>query len=262
MATYKIVSQNVDLTTENDMGKTTFHNLHYAKASGILFGHPATKDDLELLNKKINCIIDYQGNYPEALPFNVIMLGETFEEFSNNSLMEISLLMKNRCNELFENIPDDFIKKALLIYEPKWAVNPNDPEKNLPPSEKLISRVTNKMRDFLTERLGIEGNKVSLMYGEVSSPERAVEILANENLQGLMLGSACKSKKQLMEIIKALQFHYDKRKIILVCNFKSFILEENYQSFLETLAIVPDNFTIYFAPPATDIRYLRALIDK
>ena len=262
MATYKIVSQNVDLTTENDMGKTTFHNLHKANASGILLGHPATNDDLELLNKKINGIIEYQKEYPEALPFNVIMLGETFEEFSNNSLMEISLLLKSRCHELFENIPDDFIRKALLIYEPKWAVNADEPDKNLPPSEKLITRVTNKMRDYLTDRLGLEGNKVSLMYGEVSTPERAVEILANENLQGLMLGSSCKSKKQLMEIIKALQLHFDKRKIILVCNFKSFILEESYQSFLETLAIVPDNFTIYFAPPSIDIRFLKNLIDK
>ena len=116
------------------------------------------------------------------------------------------------------------------------------------------------MRDFLTERLHSEGFKVSLMYGEVSLPKRGVEILANENLQGLMLGSACKTSSQVLEFVKAIQFAYNKRKIILVCNFKSYELAESYQEYLSALAIVPDNFTIYFVPPATGITKLVQLI--
>ena len=188
------------------------------------------------------------------------MIGETFKEFSKYSLHEIAQLLKDRCAEMFKDIPDEFIKQALLIYEPKWVTTSNEIEKQLPPSPKLITRVTNKMRDFLTERLHSEGFKVSLMYGEVSSPERAVEILANENLQGLMLGSACKTSSQVLEFVKAIQFAYNKRKIILVCNFKSYMLSESYQEYLSALAIVPDNFTVYFVPPATGISHLVQLI--
>ena len=64
------------------------------------------------------------------------------------------------------------------------------------------------MRDYLVEKFSGEGYKVSIMYGEVSTPERAVEILKNENLQGLMLGDACKTSSQVMEFVKAIQQAY------------------------------------------------------
>ncbi len=260
MAIFKVVAQNFDIVEEAQTGKITCNHLFQANASGILIGHPETDDDLQTINKKIKEIITLQKNHPEALPFNVIMIGETFKEFSKYSLHEIAQLLKDCCAEMFKDIPDEFIKQALLIYEPKWVTTSNEIEKQLPPSPKLITRVTNKMRDFLTERLHSEGFKVSLMYGEVSSPERAVEILANENLQGLMLGSACKTSSQVLEFVKAIQFAYNKRKIILVCNFKSYMLSESYQEYLSALAIVPDNFTVYFVPPATGISHLVQLI--
>jgi hypothetical protein len=192
--------------------------------------------------------------------YNVLILGESFEEFSNNSLYEIAQLIKDRCNTIFQNIPDKFIKNALLVYEPRWSVNPTIQGKQHPPSPKLISQVTKKMRSYLIERLGPTGQKVSIMFGEVTSPERAVEVLRDENLQGLMLGSSCTTTKQLLEIIKSLQQAFDNRKIILVCNFKTFDLAESYQDYLDALAIVPDNFKIYFAPPATEIKSLIQLI--
>ena len=227
--------------------------MYNANASGILIGHPETKDSLAVVNNKLKEIINLQQKHPQALPFNVIMMGETLEEFEKFSLHEIAQLMKDQCTEMFKDIPDEFIKQALFIYEPKWITDSDD---QLPPSPKLISRVTNKMRDFLTDRLSGEGFKVSLMYGEVSTPERAVEILADENLQGIMIGVASQSSTQLLEYVKAIQYAYDKRKIILVCNFKSLVLSESYQEYISALDIVPDNFTIYFAVPATDIRYL------
>jgi len=260
MAIFKVVAQNFDVVVEAQTGKITCKHLFQASASGILIGHPETGDDLQTVNRKVKEIIALQKIHPEALPFNVIMMGETFKEFSKHSLHEIAQLLKDRCAEMFKDIPDEFIKQALLIYEPKWVVSSKDIEKQLPPSPKLITRVTNKMRDFLTERLGGEGFKVSLMFGEVSSPERAVEILANENLQGLMLGPACKTSSQVIEFVKAIQKAYNKRKIILVCNFKSFELSESYQEYLSAFAIVPDNFTIYFVPPATEIKQLVQLI--
>ncbi|MHA1221435.1 MAG: triose-phosphate isomerase [Candidatus Heimdallarchaeota archaeon] len=260
MANFKVVAQNFDLVEEARTGEITCYHLFQANASGTLVGHPETDDTLQTVNKKINEIISLQETHPSALPFNVIMLGETFEEFSSNSLYDIAQLLKGRCSEIFNDIPAEFIKRALLIYEPKWAVNPNDPAQQLPPSPKLITQVTNKMRDFLTDRLGSDGLKVSLMYGEVSTSDRAVEILANENLQGLMLGAACTTSDQVLDFVKAIQFAYNKRKIILVCNFKSFELAESYHDYLSALAIVPDNFTIYFASPATAINHLCELI--
>ncbi|NHJ04283.1 MAG: hypothetical protein EAX90_05635 [Candidatus Heimdallarchaeota archaeon] len=261
MAIFKVVAQNFDIVEEAQTGKITCGHLFRANASGILIGHPETNDDLQIVNKKIKEIISFQKNHPDALPFNVIIIGETFKEFSTYSLHEIAQLLRDRCFEMLKNIPNDFIKQALLIYEPKWALSSNEIEKQLPPSFKLITSVTNKIREYLVERLSSEGFKVSLMYGEVSSPERAVEILANKNLQGLMLGSASKTSSQVLEFVKAIQYAYNKRKVILVCNFKSYELSESYQDYISALSIVPDNFTLYFVPPATDIRQLVELIE-
>lgn len=266
MTLYKVLAQNFDLDDGKNpqglTGKITCEHIFRANASGALIGHPDINDSLESINLKIKKIISLQQSYPNALPYNVIMLGESLEEFSNNSLLEIAQLIADQCSKAFKDIPDDFIKRTLLIYEPKWAGDSLKSNNLLPPSMKLITRVTNKMRDFLNERLGPNGLKVSLMYGEITSPERAVEVLANENLQGLMLGSACSSADQILDIVKALQYTFDKRKIILVCNFKSMDLTEKYQEYLSALAIVPDNFSIYFAPPISDIRYLVDLAKK
>ncbi|NHJ48779.1 MAG: triosephosphate isomerase [Asgard group archaeon] len=259
MAIFKVVAQNFDLIDELNQtkltGKITCEHLFHANAFGTLIGHPEIGDDLPTVSKKIQDIISLQEKHPDALPFNVVMLGESYKEFSDNSLQDIALLIKNRCSTIFNDIPDVFIKNVLLIYQPKWGINQTGVEQ-LPPSVKLITRVTNKMRDFLSERLGPAGLNVSLMYGEISSPTRAVEILANENLQGLMMGSACRTTEQVIDIVKAIQFAYEKRKIILVCNFKAFNLEESYQEYIDALNIVPDNFTFYFVPPATDITKL------
>ncbi|MFW9923809.1 MAG: triose-phosphate isomerase [Candidatus Thorarchaeota archaeon] len=266
MTLYKILAQNFDLIDENNTqgitGKITCEHVFRANASGVLIGHPEINDSLESINMKIKKIISLQKIHSNALPYNVIMLGESLEEFSNNTLLEIAQMIEDQCSKVFKDIPDDFIKRTLLIYEPKWAGDSLESNGQLPPSIKLITRVTNKMRDFLNERLGPTGLKVSLMYGEITSPERAVEILSNENLQGLMLGSVCSTVEQILEIVKALQYAFDKRKIILVCNFKSLDLTEKYQDYLSALAIVPDNFSIYFAPPVTDIRYLIDLVKK
>ncbi|NHJ87609.1 MAG: hypothetical protein FK734_19265 [Asgard group archaeon] len=263
MAIFKVVAQNFDLFDENitaQTGKITLYHLHKANASGVLIGHPDIKDNIKNIELKLKEIISLQNQYPNAVPYNVIMLGESFEEFSNNSLTEIAQLIKKRCSDIFQDIPDNFIKKALLIYEPKWDEKDVKGQEYHPPSPKLITRVTNKMRDFLIERLGPVGLNVSLMYGEVNSPERAVEVLSDINLQGLMLGASCKTPDQILEFIRAIQYVYDNRKIILVCNFKNYELKNSYQEYIEALAIVPDNFTIYFAPPATEIKTVLELI--
>jgi triosephosphate isomerase len=255
VAIFKVVAQNFDL--EQLAGKITCEHLFQANAAGTLVGHPEVNDDLQIVSMKIKEIIALQEKYPQALPYNVIMLGETYQEFTDNPIQEIALLIKNRCVEIFNNIPDEFIKQALLIYQPKWGINQSGQQ--LPPSPKLITRVTNKMREFLNERLGPGGLNVSLMYGEVATSERAVEILANENLQGIMLGDACRTVSQVVDIIKAIQYAYEKRKIIIVCNFKIFSIN-NYQEYISALNIFPDNYTIYFVPPATEIKYLTELI--
>ena len=187
MAIFKVVAQNFDLLDESSIaqtGKITCDHLFKVNASGTLIGHPEINEDLQKSSDKIEKIIALQNHYPSALPFNVIFIGEDFTEFSNFSLSEIAQLMKDRCFELFKNIPDEFIRRMLLIYEPKWIACSNRNQDVLPPSTKMISRVTNKMRDFLLERVGSVGYNVSLMYGEITTSERAIEILANENLQG------------------------------------------------------------------------------
>lgn len=258
MTNYKIVAQNFDLEESVLTGKITCKHLYKAKVSGIIIGHPDTGEDIPAINKKLKEIISLTEKQPDALPFNVIMLGESLEEFNNNSLYDIALMLKEQCSTIFTDIPDSFIKQTLLIYEPKWLSNTDRSNPNLLPSPKLITQITNKMRDFLVERLGPDGFKVSLMYGEVSSPERAVEILKNENLQGLMLSSACNTVNKLLDIIKAIQYAYDKRKLILVCNFKSYEIRD-YKEYIDTLDIFPDNFTIYFAPPYTELKSLSKL---
>ncbi|HUT81419.1 MAG TPA: triose-phosphate isomerase [Candidatus Bathyarchaeia archaeon] len=265
MAIIKIVAQNFDLVDDSNptqTGKISCLHLFKAHVSGVFIGHPEIDNDLSIINQKLKNIISLRHNHPTALPFNVIFIGETLEEFSNNSLLEIAQIVRDNCQKIFLDIPNDFIKQSLLIYEPRWITYQTDNQNTLPQSQKLITRVTTKLRDFLTEKLGPAGLNISLMYGEVSSPERAIEILSDENLQGIILGPACSSAEYVLDFVKALQHAFNKRKFIIICNLKTAEPSEGYQAYLSSLAIIPDNFTIYIAPPLTEIKALNELARK
>jgi len=265
MVIIKIVAQNfdsVDETNSAQTGKITCYHLFKAQAAGVLIGHPELNDEPWLINRKIKDIISLQKVYPSSLPFNIVFVGETQDEFSNNTLLEIAQIVRNRCQVVFQDIPIDFIKRSLLIYEPRWITNQVNIQNPLPQSQKLITRVTNKLRGYLSERLGPAGLNVSLMYGEVSTPERAVEILSDENLQGIILGPASSSADYVLTYVKALQHAFDDRKFILICNLKTAEPPEGYLAYFSALAIVPDNFTIYLATPFTEIKTLVELIKK
>ena len=238
-------------------GEISAKHLLKAGSQGIILGHSEVGDNPEVIHKKLISILE------EKISLNklVILIGESWDEFENNNPEEIALLMKQKCNIIFDNIPADFLKEIIIGYEPKWGSRGSGRDDMPPPKPELISACVCEMRNFFEQKYQDE-IKVSYIYGGRSTPERTKQILADEKVDGLILGSACNSVQKTLDIAHTMNGVCGTSKKVLVCNFKAYELPDSYEDFADELSKLPDEFIILLSPPYTDIQNVRKILEE
>ena len=89
-----------------------------------------------------------------------------------------------------------------------------------------------------------------------------MEILADRDVDGLILGSACNSVIKTLGIATTMQEVMGSRKKILHANFKAYELENSYSDYLSAFAELDDTFSIYLSPAYTDLKEVNILMHK
>jgi len=191
----------------------------------------------------------------------VILIGESWDEFENNKPEEVSLLMKEKCEIIFNGIPNDFIKKIIVGYEPKWGSRGSGRDDMPPPQPGLISACISEMRNFLNQKYGND-TQCFFIYGGRSTPERTKQILADKNIDGLILGSACNTIKKTLDVAHTMNEVSTARKKVLVCNFKAYELSDPYEGYVDELSKLSEEFIVLLSPPYTDIQIVRNILEE
>lgn len=109
------------------------------------------------------------------------------------------------------------------------------------------------MKYWLAKRYGDIAETIPLIYGGRSTPERSEEILRDENVSGLILGSACDSLTKTMDIAKAMKIAKPHGTKVIHANFKAYKLKNSYEEYVSKLKSLDDDFIVYISPPYTDI---------
>ncbi len=117
------------------------------------------------------------------------------------------------------------------------------------------------MRKFFVSHYGAKA-KPCFIYGGRSTPERTRQILADKNIDGLLLGSACNSVKKTLDIAHTMIDVCGARSKVLVCNFKAYDLPDSYEDYADELSKLPDEFIILLSPPYTDIQIVRKILEE
>lgn len=258
-----LVAQNFEIFEGDGLdkfartGKISAKHILRAGAQGVILGHPEAGDDPETVHKKLKSIIE------ENMPFTklIVIVGEDLDEFENNKPEEIASLMKKKCEIIFTDIPADFIKELIIGYDPRWGSKGSGKENMPPPQPELISKCISEMRRFFTEHYGNK-IKVSFIYGGRSTPERTKQILEDENIDGLILGSACNTVKKTLDIANTMKEVCGDRKKVLICNFKAYDLPDSYEEYAEELSKLAGGFIVLLAPPYTDIQNVRKTLEE
>ena len=265
MARIGVVAQNFDIFEGDGLdgfartGNTSASQILRAGAQGVILGHSEAGDGPETVHKKLLSLIGQKVGLKKL----VILVGEGWDEYENSGREpgKIAKLVEGKCERIFSGVPEGFLKEAIIGYEPKWGSKGSGRDDASPPQPEVISACIGKMRDFFGEKYG-NRTKPGFIYGGRSTPERTEQILADENVDGLILGSACNTVEKTMEIARIMGKAGAGRKKVLVCNFKAYELQDSYGKYIDELGKLPEDFLILLAPPYTDIRAVRTLLEE
>lgn len=255
----ELVAQNFDIYEGDGLdkfartGDVSPYHLLKAGAQGFILGHSEVGDSPEVLNKKILSL--------SKLKFNrlVVLVGESWNEFEGKTSDEVCNTIKHICEKVFKDVPESLLKGIIIGYEPKWGSRGSGRDDMPPPSADFISCCVMTIRNFIKEKYG-DKLKSFYIYGGRSTPERTEQILADRNVDGLILGSACNTVKKTLDIANTMTKVCGSRKKVLICNFKAYELSESYDKYVSELGSLDDGFLIILSPTHTDIYLVKKLI--
>jgi len=262
MANLGVIAQNFDVYDGDGLdpfartGSISLAHLYKAGAQGVIVGHSEVGDEPQVVNKKLRSIIKIEREWGKRIFERVVVLvGENWGEFKGNTAEEVAGLVVEKCGQVFHEIPREFLSKVFLGYEPKWGSRGSGKDDAPAPNPEQISLCAKEMLRFVGEMCG-ENTIPHFIYGGRSTPERTLEILKDENVNGLILGSACNTVKKTLDIANSMD-KVCKREKILVCNFKAYDLRDSYKEYVSELGRLPDDFEVLLAPAYTNIKRVR-----
>ncbi|SFP10518.1 triose-phosphate isomerase [Tranquillimonas alkanivorans] len=163
-----------------------------AGATHVILGHSERRADH---GESDDAVRDKVAAAWEAGLVPVVCVGETLEQREGGSTLAVV------GGQLQGSIPDGATAATLVVaYEPVWAIGTG----RVPTTEQ-IAEVHDFLRDRLSQRMGGEGNGVSLLYGGSVKPSNAAEIFAVENVNGALVGGASLKAGDFSGIIDALE---------------------------------------------------------
>ncbi len=265
MAKIFLTAQNIDIYHGDSFdpyartGATSVEQIHRAGVSGVILGHSEVGDTPDVVRKKLLTIIQKGDNFDSPFLKNVTLLvGESWKEFQNNSHEAVSDIVSRHLMSILNEVPQNYVENLVVGYEPKWGSFGSGHDNEPPPSPELILLVCKKIRTTLTKLFGGDNtNSIPIIYGGRSTPQRTEEILADNTVDGLILGSACTTIKKMMDIAGVMARVRPTQRKILHANFKAFDLVDSYEEYLRALHTLDDSFIVYFSPCHVDIREIK-----
>ena len=91
------------------------------------------------------------------------------------------------------------VGQCVIAYEPVWAIGTG---KNATPAQ--AQEVHAQIRSLLGKQFGSQvAGKVPIQYGGSVKPDNAAELLAQNDIDGALVGGACLKVDSFMSIIKS-----------------------------------------------------------
>lgn len=175
-------SQNVSKNSYGShTGEVSAEQLKSLGVSYCLVGHSERRyeeqESIEDINKKIMCLLKNDIN-------PILCIGETASEREDNKTVE---RINNELTKIIESIPQEYLKKIIIAYEPIWAIGSGI----IPTAEQINGSIQ-------TIKKLLPGNKV--LYGG-SLNEKNIATLLNIEIDGYLVGNLSLNPEKLNEFI-------------------------------------------------------------
>ena len=142
----------------------------------------------EDVNKKVKVVLKH-GMVP------IMCIGERIEERDNGMTFEV---LKKQLERGLKDIPKEDVTRIIVAYEPVWAIGtgrtatPQQAEE----SHKFI-------REFIETLYDKEASsKIRIQYGGSVKPENIAQLMAQEDIDGALVGGASLDVNSFVEIVQ------------------------------------------------------------
>ena len=160
----------------------------------VILGHSERRqyfnESNELLREKVNVVIE-NGLSP------IFCCGESLDQRENTDY--ISFVCSQLTESLFHLSPELF-KNVIIAYEPIWAIGTGKTA-----TSQQAQDMHKALRAHIAGQYGENlANEISILYGGSVNAANAVEIFAQPDVDGGLVGGASLKSKDFVTIIKAL----------------------------------------------------------
>jgi triosephosphate isomerase (TIM) len=157
----------------------------------VLIGHSERRkwfgESNEDVNRKAKAAL-------KAGLFPVVCVGETLDEREAEQTFSI---IRRQLKEGLNNISADDIRRAIVAYEPVWAIGTG---KTATPGQ--AEEVHDFIRQFIARIYGTDNAAgISILYGGSVNPDNAESLMTQKDIDGLLVGGASLDPESFGKII-------------------------------------------------------------
>jgi len=126
----------------------------------------------------------------------IFCIGETLNEREEG---KTEYVVKNQLKNGLQGVAGNHVEELVIAYEPVWAIGTGETA-----SPEQANEVHSFIRGFLTDAYGkdVAGN-VYIQYGGSVKPENTKELIAQPEIDGLLVGGASIKLESFLKIIDA-----------------------------------------------------------
>lgn len=158
----------------------------------VILGHSERRHILnendELINKKIKSALENNLK-------SIFCVGETLEQREKNKTKQI---VGDQINKGLKNVKKKDMKNVVIAYEPVWAIGTG---KNATPqqAEEVHLFIRNLLKSMFDNKIAEE---TSILYGGSVNQDNIKDLIAQGNIDGVLVGGASLDAKNFAEIVK------------------------------------------------------------
>lgn len=160
----------------------------------VILGHSERRKNLaetdEMINKKIKAVLDNN-----LIP--ILCVGENYE-IRKKGIKSAQNFVLSQLKKNLNNLKQKELK-LIVAYEPVWAISTNNI--GIPDTPQNASLMINFIKNYL-QKTGFKNNFV--LYGGSVNSKNILKFLKQENIDGVLVGSASVNIEEFKKIIQIL----------------------------------------------------------
>lgn len=158
----------------------------------VVIGHSERRDIFgetdELINSKVKALLD-----SNLTP--ILCCGESLETYESDKTIE---WVKSQIEKNLKDVTAEQAKKVVIAYEPIWAIGTGKVA-----TPEIAQSVCKEIRQIIKNIYNEEvANEVLIQYGGSVKPENIKEILAQEDIDGALVGGASLVEDSYLGLLK------------------------------------------------------------